>query len=134
MLEHIDAPLSEFLSYERANLLNPGSSSIQTDIANCATFITSILQLLGSVLKKYLSRDSTDKNQRKESVTNLSEVESVTGRVAVSKDNEEIKFISNTFAFVFVWAVSGRLHQRFVIFQTVIPYDNFVAIHLWSDF
>ena len=113
MLEHINEPLAEFLANDAEPLLTKKYASATHDATtSCLPEISSILQLLAAILERCISRDSHEKRLRSESLSVLSDPGSTHGRSNGVRETEEIRFISNAFAYAFVWAVGGRLHER----------------------
>ena len=113
MLEHIDEPLAEFLANDAEPLLTTKYASVTHSTAtSCLPEISSILQLLAAILERCISRESHERRFRSESISILSDAGSTHGRSNGARETEEIKFVSNAFAYAFVWAVGGRLDER----------------------
>eukprot|EP00795_Rhopilema_esculentum_P014239 gene14239-5264_t len=109
MLEHICAPLAEFLSNDGEMLLNNHSQMATEDATVCSIEVTSVLQVLSAFLEKFMSREIAERRLRKESLSNVTDVDS---SASVTRNKEEVKFISNSLAYAFVWAIAGKLHER----------------------
>ena len=121
MLDHINQPLTEFLSKKTVQMLSPKS------ISYCSIVISSILHLLVAVLDRFSSME-------KVTVVHSGKNESsLHGKVIpldsnnAKKDVEESKSITNAFAFAFVWAVAGHIHERFVYNRNFISLKKFVT-------
>ena len=115
MINHVNEPLAEFVSKESVQLLSPASSKPTANMGNCSTDVASILQLLGAILKKFAIFEKAEQAVSRKSLSRLHEIDHQSHSNISAKNSEEVRFISNAFAFAFVWAVSGRLHERFVL-------------------
>ena len=111
MLEHICVPLAEFLSNDGEMLLNNCSQMATEDSTVCSIEVTSILQVLSAFLEKFMSREIAERRLRKDSLSNVTDVDSSS---SVTRSKEEVKFISNSLAYAFVWAIAGKLHERYL--------------------
>ena len=123
MLEHIIEPLNEFLSEETVQRLS-SESSMKRKLVHCLTEISSILQLLGAFLDKFALIKESEKALSKKKVPSFHEADSPSLTNRVTKESEEVKFISNMFAFAFVWGVRGRLHERYVLIYKEVSFLN----------
>ena len=115
MINHVNEPLAEFLSKESVQLLSPVSSKPTANMGNCSTDVASILQLLGAILQRFAIFERAEHAASTKSLSRWHEVDHQFHSNISTENSEEVRFISNAFAFAFVWAVSGRLRERFVL-------------------
>ena len=113
LLNHINEPLLDFLANNCDELLSPRSlPGIQnhSKAISGVTEVSAILQMLTAVLDRFLSRESAERTLVKESL--ISVAGSIhSDRASSTGVHLETKFISNAFAYSFVWAVAGRIHE-----------------------
>ncbi len=121
MLDHINEPLCEFLTKPPSGIRSSSLFPVTTSQSNPVSIlaeISSILQMLTSILDRFMSREKAEKALRKDSV--ISENDSLARTQSFSIGaNAEARFISNAFAFSFVWAVAGRLSETYVEFYII---------------
>ncbi len=110
MLRHINEPLLEFLAKGDSVHSSPSlfrAAESQFNAVSTIAEMSSILAMLTAVLDRFMSRESAEKALRAESVISDISVRCKSTPTA----NAETRFVSNAFAFAFVWAVAGRIHD-----------------------
>ena len=113
LLEYVMEPLLKFLIESGGDVLVANTWPWYKDIESTVPGVTEtscILSMFTSVLERYCSRETMERKYRSDSLTSDSDLQRRSD--SVEDTREQKVFISNAFAYAFVWGIGGRMHKR----------------------